>query len=127
MAGYTNVPNEIIREPRLTPPEFRVLLYISMYTNAYPTKWQIMDATGLSLNTVQRTLYSLRDLGVIDWKRGRRGQASEYWLRPISMWNLSSRDDVLDKGQQAKAQRTQAQQSRAIRGTMKRGLIPDEE
>jgi len=99
VSGFTPVPNWLVREPRLTPAEFRILVYIAMYSKAYPTKWQIMDATGLSRKLVYQTLESLKALNVIAWIKGTRTKATEYWIVPIELWRLEGREERVGMGE----------------------------
>lgn len=103
MSGFTPVPNWLNRESRLTPAEFRLLVYLAMYSKAYPTKWQIMDATGMSRNLVYRTLEALRAMNVIRWERGTRSKATEYQVMPPDVWHINGREDRVGMGERERA------------------------
>ena len=103
MSGFTPVPNWLNWEPRLTPAEFRILVFLAMYSKAYPTKWQIMNATGLTRKMVYRSLASLRAMNVIRWERGTRTKATEYQLMPPDLWRLEGREDRVGMGDRERA------------------------
>ncbi len=104
---YTAVPTAILREPRLTPTEKAVLLYLGTFDKAYPSKPHIMDATGIrSVATITATLKALRSLKVITWKQGAQGRCNVYTLLEQSQWNLESRNSRQGAGAEAAADQT---------------------
>jgi hypothetical protein len=110
-SGWSILPNAIAREPRLLPVETRILIFLNSYHAAYPSHRAIANGTGLSINTIQAALRTLALLGVLQWTKGRRGQANQYFLRPPDEWQLQTRNERLGVGDRA----TEAKAAKASR------------
>lgn len=127
--GFVRITSEMICDPRLTPSEFRVLLFLGIYSTPFPSRWQIMDATGVSEKTVDKCLRELKHLGIIDWKPGKRGRANRYEVKPPSEWRLDERNDRLGAGTKASREATARQWRSKFKKAVRAGteLRPGEE
>lgn len=109
---FEQIPISILQEPKLTPAEFRVLLYLLSYNKkVFPSYTEIMSGTGLNQNTISRALhgetekeyqarfakaeqlplmreYGLVELNVLDI---RKGSSNNYTIKDVSKWSLESR------------------------------------
>lgn len=99
--GFTKVCDGINADPRLTPSEFRILVYLSMFATAYPSRYAIANATGIGMNTVDKVLATLERLGVIVRYR-RAYRTTLYRVQAHSLWRIGeSRDQRCDVGTRA--------------------------
>lgn len=89
-AGWVKVPNSLMREPRLSNAEFRVLLLLMSFGDScWPSKTYIKDSTGIAtIATIDRALRKLRAKNVIVWQRGTKGITNRYYVNPKSVWRL---------------------------------------
>jgi hypothetical protein len=105
--GFAKIPNYLLDEPRLRPAEFRVLCYLARYGTqpTFPSYTTIVDATGLSEQTITTAVAGLVALNII-WKDevGSR-QTPTYHIFDHDLWNLSSRDSRQGKGKKIKVQK----------------------
>jgi len=77
-AGYTIVPNHIMRCDKLNSSEFRVFLCLLSYANrtsgkAWPSYNTIQGCTGISRATIARAMASLKEKGLVEVVGGNNG------------------------------------------------------
>jgi len=86
MNGFTQVPNDIIHDPALSPSTKAVYLVLLSYDHAgrkgfsWPSQAAIAKSTGLSVRQVRRILKELEALGLLTIGSG-PNRSNAYTLR----------------------------------------------
>ncbi len=64
--SFTQILNEVLRTPDLSPLELKVLLYLATYKTPYPPYSVIMKHTGIkSQSSVRKAIKGLQDKGYL--------------------------------------------------------------
>lgn len=93
-SNFTQVPNWLIQNGSLNASEWRLLIVLLSLNPCYPSHSNLATWTGLSLNTVNRVLRSLKSLGVLSWERGHsHGKNNFYTIH----WNALKRPRTTPK------------------------------
>jgi predicted transcriptional regulator len=85
--AFTQIQNSIVRCPTLSNSEFRVLIVLMSIDPCYPSHLDIAKWTGLTKNTVNKTLQALKRKNIISWKKGHGfGNNNHYKIHPQKVW-----------------------------------------
>ena len=68
MYSFTQVPNDIIRNPKITPAGKTILINIMSYNPSFPSYSMLQKSTGLCKGTISKALKELVALGVIEYE-----------------------------------------------------------
>lgn len=80
------VPLGVLRDPRLSNTEFRVLLALYAFDPCFPSYTELMLITGMGRSTIARILKDLKEKQVITWVKGHQGKNNRYTINSVSRW-----------------------------------------
>lgn len=101
--NFVPLPNDLVRDPRLTPKEKCLLIYLWSHTDKFnPTYSDIENATGMAPQTIKSCLGALVSLKSIEVTPGGRTKPNKYRILKYSEWDLSSRSQRQEKGTKTK-------------------------
>lgn len=102
---FEQVPTYLLMEPRLTPSEFRILLYFFVFKKQIaPSYHTIAEHTGISLMTIANCVKSLEAASVLVVTAGAKGRSSSYKINMPSQWDLEGRESRAARGPRLKDQ-----------------------
>lgn len=83
MTQYLKIPYWLAVKNDLSSREVHVYLALSTFNPCFPSHQALCERTGMSLNTLVKTLRSLKKKKLVSWTRGRKGKNNTYFLRKV--------------------------------------------
>lgn len=97
-AGFTIIPNVILRARRLSPGSRLLYGLLKMYAwqagTAYPGQERLADELGVSARQIRNYQQELEAAGLLRVERRGLTQTNRYWIEPIPADFLSDRKDI---------------------------------
>ena len=100
---FAQIPNDAIRDPRITPNAFRLLAYLMSHRDGYElTYGQIEKQTGLGRYAINGAVHNLTELGWLKTERtkltnGQYGPKAWYVFDPSTVGNSTVGDSTVEQ------------------------------
>lgn len=101
MKNFTQVPNDMIHDPRLSPKEFRILAILMSFPKdkTHPSISYLAKCSGMSESSASRCIKGLAKKNIISWIPGsyREKRANFYSVNDRQHWRLQGKRTKLSK------------------------------
>lgn len=110
---FTKIPNQLIRNNRISSSALRLVAAIMSYNPSYPSYSKLSKNTGLCRETISSSLKELVAWGIVDYIQGNSFKNSnKYIIRPISEWHIFSSEFELVVNSDQSKKRTYSKRTR---------------